>query len=404
MGISKRILAFVLITVMTLSLVSCEGTSWVAKLGDKTITSGAYINYLVNEYYNAIDKAQQKGLIKSDKEIFGVSLDGKDTKQWMIDNALSQARRSLVLEEMMKEMNLSISADEETAILEDLNQQWESYGQEAENWGLDKESFLACLRYNQMSLKVFNTLYGKGGTKEVPDSDLNAYFENDFYRIKMLSATLEDKKAQSTFEEYMLRIKKGQNFDDIAKEENNRVANASANETLTEAMLYVADAQIALEKAEKNLKAASAEEKEEAQDAYDTAKADYESAQKYLDDIRSSLNKENTDEKKQDLDMFGPKASNDAPDAIKTFLKEGKTNEVKVIVDGMYIYLIQILDIKEDTGYLSDELNRFGVLQAMKQEEYMKDIDDKLEKVDIMINQSAINKYDPQKLEEKTSK
>ena len=94
-----------------------------------------------------------------------------------------------------------------------------------------------------------------------------------------------------------------------------------------------------------------------------------------------------------------------APADIVTAIKELKNNNAKVITVGegntAVMYLVYRGDITSKTSNLDDENTRYSVLTNMKKDEYNDYMDEQANKLDVQVNEAALNQYTPEEIEKK---
>lgn len=411
MNIAKRIISVALVLFMAFSLAACgsEGT-WIAKSGEKTIEPGVYINYLIGAYSSAINQMTDQSQDVFTTKIKNTEGTEVDAKAWMIDQATTGVKRALALSNMMDELKLSFTEEELKSLSGSVDTQWQQYGTVFEKMGTNKDSYTEYAKYSQMATKVFDGLYAKGGTKEVSDADLKAYFEGNFYRLKYIyisTSQLEEAaktEIKTLFDSYVTRIQKGEDIDKVAKEEKARVTTETNKKAVTDAQTAVTEAQAAVTAAEAKVAAAGSDSSAvtAAQTELTSAKTKLETAQATLKSAQEKVDAA-PEETTEDSNVFIPKVDSTAPEAIITFLGSAKAKDVKLIdISGEY-YLVQSLDIKEDTGYLAVDTQRSYVLQIMKSKEFNDLIDEKIKEGNVQISQKNIDAIDPKRIQEATA-
>lgn len=183
----KRISAAVMALMIMVSVVGCSSDkSWAAKKDNTTIPIGVYIFYLYSAYSDASSKVTD-----TSKPVLSQKIENKDASTWIRDTAMTSLKSYVAIDAKMKELNLTLTADEKSAVTSSTSQYWGSYGPTFQGYGISQTSFdLAYSQYNAKRDKVFRALYGKGGKNAVSDADLKTYFEKNFTDFNYFYAPL----------------------------------------------------------------------------------------------------------------------------------------------------------------------------------------------------------------------
>lgn len=228
---------------------------WSYKTSEKELPIGVYIYCLSNAYSTAKGYAEKLKDYDSTKDTW-LDMKIKDddgneavAREWIKDKAQEYCLNFLVVEQQMKKEN----ATYDEATLENYRSQakqyWEvgaqsEYQQTAalknsyEKYGVSLESFTYVYAdANVYQEALFYALYGKGGSQEVTDEELNKFFTDKYVSYSYYSAPLytsttdeageqknvamsdkEVKEAKKLFEDYANDINKdGKSLDDVTK-------------------------------------------------------------------------------------------------------------------------------------------------------------------------------------------
>ena len=346
--ILKNLFAAVLTATLVFGMTACsQDNSWAMKSGDETIPIGAYICNLIMSRQSAMQKAD------SSKDLFEQQIDGKDASAWIKEDALTNTKAIVFLDNKMKELNLSISEEEQTQIESVTNSNWTQLETLFEQHGVSKESYK--LAYTEQSVKmnkVFNAIYGKDGTQAVSDSEIQDFFNQHYTNFEYIIVPLFDVNQSSEGAETALSdddiAAAKKEFDDYAAKIN------SGSMTMAEAV-----------EAFKN--------------------SDYSVTE---DDILQNVT----------VDFEEQSAS--YPAEFIEMLNDMKVDEAKTIQLSMSSGDVYALAVKRDIAkaageYLGSESNRSSVLGSMKYEEFMNTLKEETAKLEVTLNDSAIKKYEP---------
>lgn len=344
MNIIKRAAAAAMAVILAAGTAACStDKSWAAKNSSLTVPIGSYIYNLYRAYATASDKAQDKT-----KPILDQKIEGKDATSWIRGKALTYTKSMFVVDNKMKDMNLKLTDTENTNVKSATDTMWSQYQTALEKFGIAKSSFnLASSEYSAKRDKVFNAIYGKGGSKAVSDADLKSFFQDrytDFsYIVRPLYSTdtngnfkaalsdADKKKATQEFDGYADKIKAG-------------------SMTL-----------------------------DQANDAF----------KKSSGGTSSTVNNETID--------FSTDTT--YPDAMKTAIKAMKAGECKTLeLKDLYLY---VLVVKNDIAKKTDEKlktddGRKSILSDYKGTEFDAEISKEADALkDVTVNDAAINSYNP---------
>ena len=344
----KKCLAAVLSLAIMASATACSGAdkSWAVKNDNLTVPIGAYIYNLYSAYQQASVQVED-----STKPILEQTVEDQDAATWIKENALRQTKSILVIDDKMKELNISLTEDELQQVSGQTDSYWGSISTAMTEYGVAKSSFnLAYADYYTKYTKVFDAIYGKGGTQEVSDADVKDYYVTNYMAFSYVLAPIIDMTTGTNLSEDELS-QLDTEFKDYAAKINDGSMTA-----------------------------------QEAADAYKTSSGD-DTVQLYTD--AANFNGE----------------TSSYPEEFGTSLKSMKDGECRIVeVQGLY----KVLLVKDDVtataeNKISDEASRTAILQNMKQEEFKQMIDEAADGYSAEINQKAIDSYQPDMFVEETS-
>ncbi|MCI1966059.1 MAG: hypothetical protein LKJ17_08025 [Oscillospiraceae bacterium] len=218
----KKLAALLLSAAMLVSTAACStDKSWCAKDDSLTVPIGSYVYDLYAAYYSASNKVSD-----TTKDVLEQKIDDKDAKTWIRETALNSVKSIFVINQKMKDLNLTLTDDETAAVKTNTDTFWNSYGSTLENFGIAKSSYtLAAAEYGTKYQKVFEATYGKDGTKAVADDELKSFFEKNYTDFSYVMCKLyktdssgnysasfsdeEKKKAKQEFDGYAAKINAG---------------------------------------------------------------------------------------------------------------------------------------------------------------------------------------------------
>lgn len=246
----KRIISLVLAGVMLLTvLAGCSmpklvlgGTpKTVGKIDGKEVATGEYLAYM---YTSFMDVYFSQGLYQYAQyglDAWGQELtygEGDTAQKVSVEEYIRLTTRDdMVLQAAMRQMmaKYNITWDEEE--LKKLEESFASADeQEFLSMGISKEHLLNA--YKNISLNepaLLNGLYGKGGAREISETDLKKYFDDNYLSYKIISVSLTDdagkelsaeKKKEQTdlLNGYLADYNKDKNFEAVVDKYNKYVA------------------------------------------------------------------------------------------------------------------------------------------------------------------------------------
>lgn len=377
----RKIMALILAVLMVAGLCACSSVPKTAKAewGYKTEAEeypiGVYVYSLFSAYNQAYSVISNMQGDKFDKEASILDIEAtfdeaKGTEvclDWVIAEADYITKNLIALDQVIADNGIELDAEIEASAYEQARKDWflgsyyeeyMAYGYTAtpykdmlEPYGVSFESFyqssyLASVKQNA----IFDFFYQKGGEKEVPDSEMKDYFEDNYTSYSYFTANLyesttdsttgqtvnkalseaDQKKDKEDLELYVKMIAQGSSFDDISK-------------------IHTAAAKLSANPAVSNIE--------------------------NLDN--TSLGQE-----------------------VATALKGMKDGEAKVIyvgnADSTVAYFLYKKPItQETTKYVATDANYDALLQEMKGEEFLEYIDGLTNEVQCTKNDAVIAKFAP---------
>ena len=337
----KKITAALLALVIMAGTTACSADkSWAMKNDSLTAPIGTYIYYLYAAYQSA-----ESSVTDSTKPVLQQQVEGKDAETWIKNKALDYTKMLFVVNDKMKELKLSLTADETKTISSNTDTQWEQASTTLEKYGISKASFnLAYSDYYAKYQKIFTATYGKGGAKAVSDADIKAYFEKNYtdfsFIVKSLYTTDASGNSTAISEADKAKVKK--EFDG-----------------------YVADIK---------------DGKKTMQQAADAYKASSKQTTEQLNTETVALD-----------------TATSYPTELKTLLKSMKTGEVKAAeISGTYLIVMKNDITIKSAQQLSTDSGRNSVIVQMKGTEYSADMEKAAQAyTNVQINQGALDSYKP---------
>ncbi len=335
----------------------CSGdTKWAFKTDTDTLKNGQWIYYTFDGVNDALTKIKEE---KTDADIDTVDwgsqeIEGKSASDWIYAEAKDKSLRYLTMEKLARENDIVISEDTFNSNKTYYSYFYKNYYKTMfEALGVSEDSYCtASLRPELISDELFKKIYGKGGTKEVADKDVEKYFVDNYVAYYYLSCDLKQTDDNgnktdlddATLEKYRANFRK---YVNLLNNDKKTVKDVSEQ--------YKTDFEV------------------------ETAPETNESKPK--DDMTDS-----------DLD--------------KAILEAKENVAVTKEIDDK-LYLIYRFDTKskvdhihaadEDTGDDTEVIDRDSIVKKMKNDEYEKYLKDEQNKVDYERNDACVHKYNPER-------
>ncbi len=340
---------------------------WSYKTSDEELAIGVYIYSLDTAYQKAKTFASKlDGYDESSDSWLDMEITDDDGKKevaskWIKDQAKLMCLSYLVVDEQLKKENAEVdeatlaTADEQAKTYWNVGQ-YADYGyvmpmsKDLEPYGISFDSFKYCTtEYSTKYQALFDKLYQKGGSKEVSDSDLLKYFNDNYVDYSYFSVNLY---SSST--------------DEAGQSKNVALSESEAKKLTDNIDGYVKDINSGM--------------------SYDDVINKYKMAENLTNDPATSAVE----------DLENSSIGDELKEAIKK-LDNNKATALKVgSGDSAVYYLIYKRDVtKKDEEYTKDETKRSQVLASMKSDEFADYIEELTKSLKYEENTSQIDRYDP---------
>lgn len=369
-----KIGSFLLAVMMIFSVLIVSGCApislnkeWSYKTSDQELAIGVYIYSLDTAYQQAktyaekLDDYDETSDSWLQMEITDDDGNKEVASKWIKDQAKLMCLSYLVLDQQIEKENVEVSkeaiasADEQAETYWNVGQ-YADYGyvmpmkDDLEPYGISLESFRYCsTEYSVKYQALFDKLYNEGGSKEVSDSDLTKYFNDNYTDYSYFTVNLYTSSQ-----------------DEAGQSKNVAMSDKEAKKITDEIDGYVKDV----------------------------------NGGKSYDDVLKAYMEANDIESDPSTSTIENLENSSLGDEVKEALKKLDNNKAAAVKVGSgenavyyFVYKRNIKDAAKD--YLSEEANHSAVLSAMKGEEFADYIEELTKKLDYEENTSVINKYDP---------
>ncbi|MDE7233728.1 MAG: hypothetical protein K2N29_01565 [Ruminiclostridium sp.] len=231
------------------SAASCGNTTGTALTVDgHDIRAGIYIFYQMQALSEAATKLneEQPDLDQSaeDFDLLAQTVEGVAVRDWIKNRTYALCREFVAVEEKFDEYGLSLTAEETSQINSQANSMWTEeniyaqyfygvsiIGEYYEKYGIGKESYRDTYTLSIKKDKIFDYLYGEGGSLAVPVSELDAAVTEKYALVKYFAVNEKADSAQS----YVDALNNGTAFAEVKKSHDEKVEIAEIEEEMAQA-------------------------------------------------------------------------------------------------------------------------------------------------------------------------
>lgn len=231
MNWTKKITAAACAALMVAGLAGCNtgaDTNWIAKIGDETIPAGVYLGIMMDQYYTQTVKLTKDGA-EMPKKPLDAMVEGTKVSELMREGARKDLDQFLASEAKFAEMGLSIDAEKQLMIEQEIGMYWGYLQAAYQENGILEQSYqrLEMNRYKKDEL--FTKIYGEGGSEEVPMSEISEKFMKDYAKVMVIPLRFSDsedaaekesadKTTREAIEKYKKMVEDGQDMEDVVFE------------------------------------------------------------------------------------------------------------------------------------------------------------------------------------------
>lgn len=401
----KKIAASTICGALLLSMAGCADTSWSVKRNDdEKLSVGTYIYYMNQAYSEAKEKTGKSG-----NDVLSETIDKKTGDEWIRDRAKELCAEQMTLDKLCQDNKITITDDEIDATYKSQSvfygygycsyyDMWVMSKQSYEAMGISENSYKnAIIKTALEKDKLFNKLYGEGGSKEVKDSELEKYFKENYVSYKYLTTSLNktDSNGKSTtmtdeekevvkaqYERYVKIInEQGKTIDDVAAQYDKDYPSESSTESSSES-------------SQETTSSASSEKSSQPETTSSEASTESSTESSNSSTKKSSSVQSSVEDLSNDNFVFG--------DEVKKKLKEMKDNEAAYVATSSAYYFLYKTPIADEVSSALDKNNtsnyRSKILHSIKDDEFDKYIEEQGKKIDYEFNDAAYNKYTPSRV------
>ena len=445
----KRIVAASCAAAMAVGFAGCADMSKIMTVDGKGINAGVYIDYMLNEYSLQSYYAQyfQSSDTTETEFLKREYSDGKTYSQHFKEYALEQTVRGVAADKLFADEGLKLSDDDKAEIEDNVSSTVDQYGKDyLELQGISEDSVRTVFTYEKQKELLFDHFYDEGGTKAVSDDDIKTYMKDNYLRYKMITisrvptstegdeATDDEKKeaetkAKEQADKYLALAEKtgADSFDDVIEQyeaDTEEATEETTQEVTEEATEATSEKEEIDTSAEYTVTFVDSDGKDYTEDSdyppqtvkggdkvkkpdtdptkpYYTFKGWYSDSTSTTEfDFDKPISGDTKIYSGFDTNEVLTQYDKDSASDIQKKIHGLETGKPVLESDDSNYYIIVRLDAGDREDYLSGGSNHKSIIQTMKTEEYNKTLDDLADDMKLDKNESAIDKYTPEKLEE----
>lgn len=223
----KKFTCAALATAMAASMTGCMDASWVVKSGDVKIPAGVYASYILqNVMYGYLYSGS-------------AYLETEGVSESLVEDAKAYTTEILAYTKKAKEMGISLTEEEKAEAAASLDSDWENYSALYEANRISRDALNMSYEASELSGKLFEAIYGVGGTEGVTQEEMDSIFEENYLKAGLMifskpatievteKTTEEEKKTlQETYESSLAEIQ--EEVDYWVEQANSLMANGSS--------------------------------------------------------------------------------------------------------------------------------------------------------------------------------
>lgn len=203
-----KICAFLCALAIVLSTTGCSDTTWAIKYNDIKIPTGVYLYYLLSnadtvEQYAASTSsssgssssaalASSNSSSSKSTDAWSQKIAGQSAVSWAMNESVKSCKVLLEIEKECKDKKITLSASDAKTAKSNADSAYTNYATVFKENGISQESIERIVNDMTLRQKLFDSYYGKGGTKAVSENDLSDYYVKNFAHVKQIFVSKND--------------------------------------------------------------------------------------------------------------------------------------------------------------------------------------------------------------------
>lgn len=268
----KSLVALVLCALMIFSLTACHKENEIGvSINGVEFTAAMYSYALLNadmEAKNIVEEQLHEGETDEQKatehdhgdvDYFAQKIEDLPYAEWVETRAAKELSRYAAIGTLCKENNITLTDEEKKAAREDGINEYANaeyyYGIPYSLNGIGEETLVKIMEYSYLANKYFTFVYGKDGSKAVPEEEIKKYYAENYRVAIMFEKDVTDlsddelKKAKTELEDWKKKIDGGKNLAEAFNEfyelnEQTAAAGYAPVKETKECATYLADTSV----------------------------------------------------------------------------------------------------------------------------------------------------------------
>lgn len=238
---------------VAIGLSACGGdTSWVYVSGEDRVSAGLYILYQVGAFSKAAEVLAEENkdnanyVVPEAKELLKTTIEGKTGADWINDSARQSVCEGFIVNQKFDELGLSLTDSDRYSIENGVSQTMSQMPVFYEKNGVSQESIRAYYTVMTKRSALFLKMYGEGGEFATPVDELKNYFKDNYAVIDVMilskpasvpegeTRTLEELTGdvRATAEDYRQMLADGQEIEQLSYDWELKNAEGAESESI----------------------------------------------------------------------------------------------------------------------------------------------------------------------------
>lgn len=185
----NKIIALLLVVAVMTTLCACYNPDTVATSGETKITGGQYLAY---QYFVAQKVISEKSA-GSLAALLKTEIDGKTAAEYLNAETISAIKQDLYVKSECDRLDIKLDSLGEYQLEYYIQYNWQNgVSTTMQKNGIGYESYKHVATLSQMTSLLFDKYYGAGGQFEVKESELMAYYDQNFAKVSMYVFPVKD--------------------------------------------------------------------------------------------------------------------------------------------------------------------------------------------------------------------
>lgn len=195
----KVICATICALAVALSTTGCADTTWAMKSGNITIPTGVYVYYLLNnageieqQAEAAASSATTSAALAAAENPWTQTIGTTTASAWAVNTAISSCQSLVIIEQQSAARKITLTSAELASTKSNADSNYTSYQGMFTRNGISEASLERISKDMGLSQKLFDSYYSAKGDKAIPEATLDAYYIANFVHVKQIFINKND--------------------------------------------------------------------------------------------------------------------------------------------------------------------------------------------------------------------